>query len=94
MPAEPDAQPLLVVSLVALPVLAEMERSASATVTLPDCSSCWRSITCTGFGPSLSLRLMLEPVTLTVARVLPVAGVASSACASGISTDNTARDSR
>ena len=63
MPAEPDAQPLLVVSLAALPVLAEIERSTSATVALPVCSSCWRPITCTGLEASVSVRLMLEPVT-------------------------------
>ena len=54
MPAEPEAQPLLVVSLLALPVFAEIERSTSATVALPVCSSCWRPITCTGLEASVS----------------------------------------
>src|SRR5690606_39625143 len=70
MPAEPEAQPLLEVSLVALPVLAEMERSRSATVALPETSSCSREMTWSGFGPSASTRRRLEPVTTTGARVL------------------------
>ena len=93
MPAEPDAQPLLVVSLLALPVLAEIERSTSATVALPVCSSCWRPITCTGLEASVSVRLMLEPVTRTAARVLasPLASAEVSAAADKGAARATAR---
>src|SRR5690606_37951570 len=66
MPAEPAAHPLLLVSLYALPVFADIERSTSATVTLLDVCNSASLITCTGLGPSSSARLMFEPVTTMV----------------------------
>ncbi|MNT54708.1 hypothetical protein D3C72_1918870 [compost metagenome] len=95
--ADPAAKLPVYCSSKLLPALADRLRSTSVRVERPVCRICSRVTICTGLGPAVSLRLMFEPVTSTVPRVvlsLPVSAVSAAPALPATRASATALESR